>query len=100
MTLAIMYESVARRLGLKCDPVSFSAHFLLRFTEEDGSDDHYYIDVFNNGDIIRRGTCPHSMGAMPSREPLPVATTQQVIFQYGVVHFDYSLFMLLFQNSN
>ncbi|KAF5303229.1 hypothetical protein FQR65_LT19010 [Abscondita terminalis] len=33
ITLAIIYESVARRVGLKCEPINFPAHFLLRFTE-------------------------------------------------------------------
>lgn len=78
-TLAIMYESVARRLGLKCDPISFSAHFLLRFSEgSNPAEDSYYIDVFNDGDIIRRGACPHAFSGIPNREPLPVASVQQV----------------------
>lgn len=79
ITLAIVYESVARRLGLKCEPVSFPAHFLLRFTE--GTDgDTYYIDVFNNGDIIRRGSCPHSYSSPYNRGTslYPTATAQQV----------------------
>lgn len=79
ITLAVLYESIARRLGLKCEPISFPAHFLLRFTEGIEMDgDSYYIDVFNNGDIIRRGSCPHSQMANQNREPFPVATAQQV----------------------
>lgn len=40
--------------------------------------DSYYIDVFNNGDIIRRGSCPHSQTVNQNREPFPVASAQQV----------------------
>lgn len=79
VTLAIMYESVARRLGLKCDPIIFSAHFLLRFSESSNPEqDSYYIDVFNNGDIIRRGTCPYAFRGIPATL-LPAATVQQVV---------------------
>lgn len=79
VTLAIMYESVARRLGLKCDPIIFSAHFLLRFSESSNPEnDCYYIDVFNDGDIIRKGTCPYAFRGIPSAL-LPAATTQQVV---------------------
>lgn len=53
---------MARRVGLKCEPISYPAHFLLRFREGQGEDftDSYYVDVFNNGNVIRRGSCPHS----------------------------------------
>uniref|UniRef100_A0A1Y1KNL3 Protein SirB1 N-terminal domain-containing protein n=1 Tax=Photinus pyralis TaxID=7054 RepID=A0A1Y1KNL3_PHOPY len=62
ITLAIVYESVGRRLGLKFDPINFPAHFLLRFTEgkREKPGNTYYIDVFNNGSIINRGVCPRS----------------------------------------
>lgn len=74
-----MYESVARRLGLKCEPIIFSAHFLLRFSESSNpEEDSYYIDVFNNGEVIRRGTCPYTLRGI-SAALLPAATTQQVV---------------------
>lgn len=62
ITLAIVYESVGRRVGLKFEPINFPAHFLLRFTEGkmENPGNTYYIDVFNNGSIINRGVCQHT----------------------------------------
>jgi F-box protein 21 len=65
ITLSIVFESVARRLGVKCEPVSFPAHFLLRWrekynTEESGGElsPYYYIDVFNGGQFLTKRSCP------------------------------------------
>lgn len=33
ITLAVVYISVARRLGVMCEPVSFPIHFLIRWQE-------------------------------------------------------------------
>lgn len=74
-----MYESVAKRLGLKCELIMFSAHFLLRFSETSNPEENsYYIDVVNNGDVITRGTCPFTFRGL-SATLLPAATTQQVV---------------------
>ncbi|CAH0554702.1 unnamed protein product [Brassicogethes aeneus] len=79
ITLSIVFEAVARRLGLRCEPISFPAHFLLRFTEslEKGSD-WYYIDVFNGRKVVRRGACPHSR-LSETNQMFPVATAVQVV---------------------
>uniref|UniRef100_A0A1B6E1X2 Hemimethylated DNA-binding domain-containing protein n=1 Tax=Clastoptera arizonana TaxID=38151 RepID=A0A1B6E1X2_9HEMI len=63
ITLSIVFESVTRRLGVKCEPVSFPGHFLLRWR------DHYkneglagqpqYIDVFNGGQFLTKESCPN-----------------------------------------
>lgn len=64
ITLSIVFESVARRLGVKCEPVSLPAHFLLRWrekynTEESGElSPYYYIDVFNGGQFLTKRSCP------------------------------------------
>ncbi|KAF5299790.1 hypothetical protein FQR65_LT19456 [Abscondita terminalis] len=80
ITLAIIYESVARRVGLKCEPINFPAHFLLRFTEgrKDRPGNTYYIDVFNNGNIINKGICPHSRFSEGSSR-LSCATAREVL---------------------
>lgn len=52
ITLAIIFEAVARRLGLLCQPINFPSHFLLRYSEN--GQDWYYIDVYNGGNIIRK----------------------------------------------
>ncbi|KAL3270063.1 hypothetical protein HHI36_009121 [Cryptolaemus montrouzieri] len=79
ITLAIIYEAVARRLGLLCQPINFPAHFMLRFAED--CQDWYYIDVFNGGNIVRRGGCPHARTRMSDRSQIeyPVATAVQVV---------------------
>ncbi|KAK9886099.1 hypothetical protein WA026_014888 [Henosepilachna vigintioctopunctata] len=79
ITLAIIYEAVARRLGLLCLPINFPAHFMLRFTE-DGRE-WYHIDVFNGGNVVKRGGCPHvrSRNMATSKKDYPVATAVQVV---------------------
>lgn len=62
ITLSVIFEAVARRLGLKCDPINVPAHFLLRFAESKDSD-WYYVDVFNGRNVVKRGMCPHSKGS-------------------------------------
>ncbi|KAK4876142.1 hypothetical protein RN001_012564 [Aquatica leii] len=80
ITLAIIYESVARRVGVKCEPINFPAHFLLRFTEgrKDKPGNTYYIDVFNNGSIIHKGVCPHSRFS-DGTSRLGCATAREVV---------------------
>ncbi|KAJ8684303.1 hypothetical protein QAD02_020095 [Eretmocerus hayati] len=62
--LAIIFESVCRRVGVKCEPIIFPSHFLLRWKEKytgypfHGEGENYYIDVFNNGRFITRQNCP------------------------------------------
>ncbi|XP_012255244.2 F-box only protein 21-like [Athalia rosae] len=73
ITLAIVFESVARRLGVRCEPVSFPAHFLLRWKEkyntpESEDDESFYIDVFNGGQLLTKSSCPRVGGV--SRCPI------------------------------
>ncbi|XP_018329451.1 F-box only protein 21 [Agrilus planipennis] len=77
ITLAIIFESIARRVGIKCEPISFPSHFLLRYNEE-GNFPPYYIDVFNNGDMINRYTCPRAASSNRDTQ-LPAATLKQVM---------------------
>ncbi|XP_012142186.1 F-box only protein 21 isoform X2 [Megachile rotundata] len=62
ITLAIVFESVARRLGIRCEPVSFPSHFLLRWKETYGPNarntENFYIDVFNGGEFLTKRDCP------------------------------------------
>ncbi|KAI4488773.1 hypothetical protein M0802_011283 [Mischocyttarus mexicanus] len=60
--LAIIFESVARRLGLRCEPVNFPSHFFLRWKEEynvldpENTED-FYIDMLNGGHLLRKEDC-------------------------------------------
>ncbi|XP_017882457.1 F-box only protein 21-like [Ceratina calcarata] len=62
ITLEIVFESVARRLGILCEPVSFPSHFLLRWKESYGPEsanaESFYVDVFNGGRFITKKNCP------------------------------------------
>ncbi|CAL7947557.1 unnamed protein product [Xylocopa violacea] len=62
ITLAIVFESVARRLGIRCEPVIFPSHFLLRWRESYDSEskniENFYIDVFNGGQFLTKKNCP------------------------------------------
>ncbi|KAI4462321.1 hypothetical protein MML48_5g00018399 [Holotrichia oblita] len=81
ITLGIIYESIGRRLGINCEPISSPAHFLLRFSE--GRKPHstsYYIDVFNKGEIIRSSGCMFSHGRDGRQGPTyPRATALEVV---------------------
>ncbi|XP_068970232.1 F-box only protein 21-like [Bombus flavifrons] len=72
ITLAIVFESVARRLGIHCEPVSFPSHFLLRWKETYGPQfkdtENFYIDVFNGGQFLTKKNCPRIGGV--SRCPI------------------------------
>ncbi|XP_058797547.1 F-box only protein 21-like isoform X2 [Phymastichus coffea] len=68
ITLAIVFESICRRVGVKCEPISFPAHFLLRWKEkytgnsDTDSIENFYIDVFNGGQFLTRQNCPRLGG--------------------------------------
>lgn len=77
-----MYDAVARRLGIKCEPISFPAHFLLRWSYGPNEDDSFYIDVYNQGAIIKRGSCPHSKSLNGSKNTsvYPPSSAKQVFY--------------------
>nr|CAD7406185.1 unnamed protein product [Timema poppensis] len=87
--ICIIYESVARRLGVKCDTLSLPEHFLLRWKEsytcEKSSLDsvpYFYIDVFNQGKFLNLRSCPRfSTGSQcpMQKKSKPAATTLEVV---------------------
>ncbi|XP_001601019.1 F-box only protein 21 [Nasonia vitripennis] len=68
ITLAIVFESICRRVGVKCEPMSFPSHFLLRWKEKytglanPDAVENFYIDVFNGGRFLTRQNCPRIGG--------------------------------------
>jgi F-box protein 21 len=77
--LAIIYESVGRRLGLLFEPINFPAHFLLRFCENDGPrTKKYYIDTFNGGNVMQKTACPYRTRT-EGDVFFPVATAAKVV---------------------
>ncbi|XP_014221972.1 F-box only protein 21-like [Trichogramma pretiosum] len=91
LTLAIIYESVGRRLGIKCEPVNFPTHFLLRWKEtykrvpNPSKIENYYVDVFSGGHFLTYRNCPRiapiaGVVRCPHEEVMQnVASAKQVI---------------------
>lgn len=60
ITLCIIYASIARRLGVVCQPVNFPGHFLLKWQEHPSlpPDQKYtFIDVFDYGKFLCQKDC-------------------------------------------
>lgn len=58
ITLAVVYMSIARRLGLNVQGVNFPGHFLVRLTVQTLDGDHHkYIDCFDNGKVFDEAAC-------------------------------------------
>ncbi|XP_025263612.1 F-box only protein 21 [Camponotus floridanus] len=68
ISLAIIFEAVARRLGIRCDIISFPGHFFLSWkskynTTNSEDKECFYIDVLHRGSILSRNDCPKIRGA-------------------------------------
>ncbi|XP_034947357.1 F-box only protein 21-like [Chelonus insularis] len=89
VTLAIVFESVARRLGVRCEPACFPAHFLLHFKEkycypETEEVESFYIDVLNGGKFLTKKSCPRMTGA--SKCPIAKFNVDQAATAVKVLH--------------
>ncbi|KAL5015855.1 hypothetical protein ScPMuIL_005444 [Solemya velum] len=77
ISMCIVYSSVARRLGLSCQPINFPSHFLLRWKERPlaSPDQQYtYIDAFNGGKFLSQQACPSILSvpvSMETYQPVP-----------------------------
>ncbi|XP_065892480.1 F-box only protein 21-like isoform X2 [Dysidea avara] len=60
ITLCCLYASVAKRLGLKLEPVNAPRHFLLKLPSESSGEEITYIDAFNRGRISHQPSNPKS----------------------------------------
>ncbi|CAN8027882.1 unnamed protein product [Ixodes persulcatus] len=61
LTLCIVYEAVARRVGVHCLPVNFPTHFLLKWLEHPQlpeEQQYTYIDAYHGGRFMAQGECP------------------------------------------
>lgn len=68
VSLAIIFQGVARRLGIRCDLISFPGHFFLNWkskynTTNSKNEECFYIDVLHHGRILSRNDCPRIRGA-------------------------------------
>ncbi|XP_012057622.1 PREDICTED: F-box only protein 21-like [Atta cephalotes] len=67
VSLAIIFQSIARRLGVRCDLVAFPTHFFLSWkpksiTEKSEDEEYFYIDILHGGAIVGRNDCPKTRG--------------------------------------
>ncbi|EZA53435.1 hypothetical protein DMN91_004510 [Ooceraea biroi] len=67
VSLAVVFQSVARRLGLRCDLISFPDHCFLTWKPNYNTNPDYehcfYIDILNNGALLSKNDCPRIRGA-------------------------------------
>lgn len=67
ISLAIIFQSVARRLGVRCDLVCFPTHFFLSWTpkcdiENPEEEKYFYIDILHGGLLRSKNDCPRTRG--------------------------------------
>ncbi|KYM95269.1 F-box only protein 21 [Cyphomyrmex costatus] len=66
VSLAIIFHSVTRRLGVRCNLISFPTHFFLSWKPksitEKSEEECFYIDIFHGGAIVGRNDCPRTRG--------------------------------------
>jgi regulator of sirC expression with transglutaminase-like and TPR domain len=84
ITLSILYMRTAHVLNFKLYPVSFPAHFLVKYTLED--DDEIIIDPYNGGRIMDDYTLKHLLDQFYPNQNIPLtkdfvrkATATQVL---------------------
>lgn len=90
ITLSVLFAGVARRLGVKLEPVNFPSHFLLRWRtnldpEADQSTAYKYIDCFNGGRLLSEGQCielilPPSLDNSSLRKSAFIKATPKQVF--------------------
>jgi regulator of sirC expression with transglutaminase-like and TPR domain len=71
ISLSILYQAVAERLGVELAPVNSPAHFLLRLDAGPPT----FIDAFHRGDLLDLDACRRRIGELTGR-PGPVAVEQ------------------------
>jgi regulator of sirC expression with transglutaminase-like and TPR domain len=83
ITLSIVYLEVARRAGIKLQPVTFPGHFLIKMPREDEED--LFLDPYNNGRLMTVEDCRrfyselHGDAAPFSETMLAAGTKRQLV---------------------
>ncbi|KAL6258063.1 hypothetical protein P5V15_009980 [Pogonomyrmex californicus] len=65
ITLAVIFHSVARRLGVRCDLIFVPTHHFLSWkpnTENSEDEEYLYIDILQGGAIRSKNDCPRTRG--------------------------------------
>ncbi|WP_337177807.1 transglutaminase-like domain-containing protein [Paludisphaera sp.] len=70
ITLSILYQAVAERLGVDLLPVNSPAHFLLRLDEDPPT----FVDAFHQGELLDLDACRRRIGELTGRAgPVPAS---------------------------
>ena len=83
ITLSVLYYEVARRAGIKLQPVNFPGHFLLKLPGTDG--DELFLDPYNDGRVLTAEGCRdfyrelHGDGLEFTEAMLGAATKRQLV---------------------
>lgn len=83
ITLSIVYLEVARRAGIRLQPVTFPGHFLIKLPLEHGED--LFIDPYNDGRVMTADDCRtlfhqlHGATVPFSETMLAAGTKRQVV---------------------
>jgi regulator of sirC expression with transglutaminase-like and TPR domain len=71
ISLSVLYQAVAERLGLHLEGANLPTHFMLRFGD---SVEPLFIDAFHSGDILDRRGCERRLSELTGR---PVALSER-----------------------
>ncbi len=83
ITLCIVYIEVARRAGIRLQPVTFPGHFLIKLPNDDGED--LFLDPYNGGRLMTVDDCErfyhelHGDSTPFSETMLAAGTKRQVV---------------------
>ncbi|XP_018351421.1 PREDICTED: F-box only protein 21-like isoform X3 [Trachymyrmex septentrionalis] len=104
VSLAIIFQSVARRLGVRCNLVAFPTHFFLSWkpksiTEKSEDEECFCIDILHGGAMVgftHRNDCPRTRGRRcpienfnKHNEISPTEVVLRMIYHLQMVNPDY-----------
>ncbi|XP_056130472.1 F-box only protein 21 isoform X2 [Lampris incognitus] len=85
ISLAILYMTLARNLGVQLEPVNFPNHFLLRWCQKlRGTEDIYdfvYIDAFGKGKQLTAKECEYLIGQQVTADYYSAISTTEVLLR-------------------
>ncbi|KAM9744478.1 F-box only protein 21 [Menidia menidia] len=85
ISLSILYMTLARKLGVRLEPVNFPNHFLLRWCQKPrGSEDIYdfvYIDAFGKGKQLTAKECEYLIGHQVTADYYSAISTTVVLLR-------------------
>ncbi|RXM92667.1 F-box only protein 21 [Acipenser ruthenus] len=85
ISLSVLYLTLAKKLGVKLEPVNFPNHFLLRWCQrsERSSDiyDYVYIDAFGKGKQLTAKECEYLIGHQVTSDYYSAVSTEEMLLR-------------------